>query len=146
MSKKRHVVVICIKTRDTISPHLQDDEQIPNTYFKFPGMSFVCVFLRLVPGRIQSPNNCNYLHNYLIPYLRRSLLSNNCLNENITTSQMEQTYQSVCRWNSLNLYLRFAVRCYSSVNIDWHVPLIWWWCCCLYCASQSLAHVGTICL
>ena len=35
---------------------------------------------------------------------------------------MEQTYQSVCRWNSLNLYLRFAVRCYSSVNIDWHVP------------------------
>ena len=35
---------------------------------------------------------------------------------------MEQTYQSVFRWNSLNLYLRFAVRCYSSVNIDWHVP------------------------
>ena len=35
---------------------------------------------------------------------------------------MEQTYQSVCRWNSLNLYLRFAFRCYSSVNIDWHVP------------------------
>ena len=35
---------------------------------------------------------------------------------------MEQTYQSVCRWNSLNLYPRFAVRCYSSVNIDWHVP------------------------
>ena len=35
---------------------------------------------------------------------------------------MEQTYQLACRWNSLNLYLRFAVRCYCSVNIDWHVP------------------------
>ena len=59
---------------------------------------------------------------------------------------MEQSYQSVCMWNSLNLFndnVR-SVRSYSSISIDWHVPhdgdVV------VFIVRQSLAGVGNICL
>ena len=52
--------------------------------------------------------------------------------------QMEQSYQSVCRWNSPSLQLRFLVRSLLEFSQYWLACPIWWWCCCLSIVHHSL--------
>ena len=52
--------------------------------------------------------------------------------------QMEQSYQSVCRWNSPSLQLRFLVRSLLEFSQYWLACPIWWWCFCLSIVHHSL--------
>ena len=53
------------------------------------------------------------------------------------------TVISISLWVEFTKFITTMSGLFTVIN---SLVSIWWWCCCLYCASHSLAHIGTICL